>query len=291
MRVDPAEVAPLIRRETRAIYLTHYVGFPGPADALRELCDRRGLYFIEDCALALLSRDGARPLGALGDAAIFCLYKTLPTPNGGAVLVRRGAPLEPEGAAPPLASTGAHLASSLLRSAEIGGGALGRGVRRLVRAVGNAAAAAAEVERVPTGTDHFNPAHAHLLMSQLSRVVISAQDFPGIVARRRENYHRLSEALRDLAPPIIPELKEGVCPLFYPFVTPRKRAVFHYLRARSVEAVDFWGLYHPAAPPKAFPEVDELRRTVLELPCHQDLDGDAVTRIIDLTRRAAREVG
>ena len=45
-------------------------------------------------ALSLLSEVGGRPLGAFGDYAVFCLYKTLPVPNG-ALLVANGSNLDP----------------------------------------------------------------------------------------------------------------------------------------------------------------------------------------------------
>ena len=58
--------------------------------ALADLCRRRNMLLVEDCALALLSADGSQPLGTFGDWAVFCLYKTLPLPNG-AVLVQNTA--------------------------------------------------------------------------------------------------------------------------------------------------------------------------------------------------------
>ena len=73
--------------DTRVIYVTHYAGFAQPLEPLLALCRERGLKLIEDCALALLSSDaGGVPLGARGDAAVFCLYKTLPVPHGGLLL-------------------------------------------------------------------------------------------------------------------------------------------------------------------------------------------------------------
>jgi hypothetical protein len=159
MRVDPGEVEKRIGPETRAIYLIHYVGFPGPVEELRELCDRRGLLLVEDCALALLSALGDRPLGTFGDASIFCLYKTLPTPNGGALVICGGGPIGlPEGDPPPVAATFSHAASSLLVGLELSGGAAGRVLRRVARGVGRAAARVVRAQRVPTGTQHFDRA-------------------------------------------------------------------------------------------------------------------------------------
>jgi dTDP-4-amino-4,6-dideoxygalactose transaminase len=108
-------------------------------------------------------------------------------------------------------------------------------------------------------------------MSPLSALVLRNLDYASIVAARRRNYFLLLGRLRDLAPPVFGELPPGVCPLFYPFVTDDKSGVAERLAARGVETVDFWRTHHPSCPPGEFPEVDALRRRVLELPVHQDL--------------------
>lgn len=280
MRVDAAEIAARIGPRTRAIYLIHYLGFPGPVEELRRICDERGLLLIEDCAQSLFSALGDRPLGSFGDAAVFCLYKTLPTPNGGVVVTRRGdARALDAGAPPPWTSTLAHSASSLLAGLEVRGGVAGRLIRGAVRTVGNAAARVVAAERVPTGTQHFDVGRADLGMSRLSRRVIEAQDFRRIVELRRRNYLHLLGELQDLHAPVHIELRAGLCPLFFPFPTADKRRLLRELEARGVECVDFWRLPHPAVPAGAFPAADELRRTVLEIPCHQDLSPWAIGRV------------
>src|SRR5690606_23210046 len=55
MQVDPRQVVQRIGKETAAVYLIHYVGFPGPVEELAAICEERGVRLIEDCALALLS--------------------------------------------------------------------------------------------------------------------------------------------------------------------------------------------------------------------------------------------
>lgn len=291
MRVDAAEVISMIRPETRAVYLIHYAGFPVPIEEIAAACKERDVLLIEDCALSLLSSDGSRPLGSFGDASIFCLYKTLPVPNGGAVVLRKGPPLGlPTGVPPPLASTVAPMFSSILQATEIHGGAPGRLFRKMVRSVGNAASRAARAERVPTGTQHFDRAHVGLSMSQISHVVAAAQDFAGIVERRRRNYFHLLGRLRILSAPVFSELPPGVCPLFYPFQTDEKQAVLSRLLDRGIEAVDFWRVGHAAVPPGVFPEVDRLRQTILEIPCHQDLSPSTIDKIAAAVVEVVEEI-
>lgn len=291
MRIDPGEVIDRIRPETRAVYLIHYLGFPAPVEEIAAVCKERDILLIEDCALSLLSSMGSQPLGSFGDASVFCLYKTLPVPNGGAVVLRKGPPLGlPTGMPPPLASTVAPMFSSLLQTAELHGGVPGRFLRKVFRTIGNAASRAARAERVPTGTQHFNRAHVGLSISPISHVIAEAQDFPGIVERRRRNYFHLLSKLRNVSAPVFSELPPGVCPLFYPFQTDDKQSVLARLIDRGIEAVDFWRIGHPAVPPGMFPEVDRLRQTILEIPCHQDLDPTTIDRIAAILVEVVEEL-
>src|SRR5438132_1278410 len=80
---DLDEVARLCRSHPRVLYVIHFLGWPQPIEEMAALCRERGIVLIEDCALALLSKAGERPLGTFGDYAVFCLYKSLPVPDGG----------------------------------------------------------------------------------------------------------------------------------------------------------------------------------------------------------------
>ena len=63
-----------------------------------------------------------------------------------------------------------------------------------------------------------------------------------------------------------------------------KPVVVEKFLAYGVEAVNFWFPRHPAGPREPYPEVDELRRTVLELPCHQDLTPEAIECVASVAR-------
>lgn len=258
-----------------ALYVIHYAGFPQDMQAARQLAASLGVPLIEDCALSLLSRDGEKPLGSFGDVSVFCLYKTLPVPNGGALLARgelaRRLDLLPPVKSPPLASTASHLIGGLLSNLELRTGDIGRRARQAMRDAGRWLVRRAKVERVSTGTQHFNLQDVDLGMSAASHLLLRNQEFARIVESRRRNYFLLYAMLRDVAPPVTGELKPGVCPLFYPMPTDDKAGAIARLLARGVETVDFWRVRHPAVPAGAFPEVDRLRERVLELPVHQDL--------------------
>ena len=287
--VDLEDVEKKIGPNTRALYLIHYAGFPGPAAEMRALADKHGIPLIEDCALSLLSADGSRPLGTTGDIGIFCLYKTLPVPNGGALIVNGPRQYSlPEPPAPPLASTLSHTLSSLLQNLELRGGTFGRGVRSFVRSLGKGAVKAADIERVATGTQHFNRAHVDLGMSPLTKRIALAQDMEGIVEQRRRNYFFLLGRLRDVSTPLFNQLPAGVSPLFYPLVVEDKAEVMARLHAKGIDAIDFWRRFHPACDTSAFPEVAQLRRSIVEIPCHQDLTPEVMAEVADVVRDALK---
>jgi dTDP-4-amino-4,6-dideoxygalactose transaminase len=122
-------------------------------------------------------------------------------------------------------------------------------------------------------------------VSALTHRIAARQDADAIVARRRRNYFFLLTRLRDVAPPLFQELPARTCPLFYPLLVPEKSHALVQLAHAGVEAVDFWRHFHPRCEPSAFPETAALRERVLELPCHQDLDLEAMDRIAAAARR------
>jgi len=291
MRVDVDDVVARITPETRAIYLIHYLGFPAPVEELAVICRNRDLLLVEDCALALLSRLGEKPLGTFGDAAVFCLYKTLPVPNGGVLVLRSDDPARmARGTPPSLASTLALAASSLDRHFQLRGNRRLRLLLKGMRAFGKSLSRASGAERVEIGSQHFDSTHAELAMSRLVHLVVGAQDFSSIFERRRRNFLHLLDRLRDVAPPVFEGLPMGVCPLSYPIQVPNKQSVVEQLVKRGVEAVNFWFPDHPAGPKEVFTDVAKLRHTVLELPCHQDLTPQEIDRVADHVCDVLREV-
>jgi dTDP-4-amino-4,6-dideoxygalactose transaminase len=290
---DLEDAARRIGPNTGALYLIHYAGFPGPVLEMKKLAERHGLPLIEDCALSLLSSDRELKLGTVGDIGIFCLYKTLPVPHGGAMVIngsRRYA--VPELPSPPAASTLSHALSSLLKNAQMRGGAVGRWLRSAVRLVGHGAVRAGQIERVATGTPHFDRAHVDMGMSSITLRIARGLEMGQIVERRRRNYFFLLGRLREVSQPLFSELPPGVCPLFYPLVVDDKPEVLERLWAAGIHAVDFWRDHHPACNPAEFPEVMRLRNSIVEIPCHQDLDPETMTRMAKVVRQvlvAARQ--
>ncbi|MEZ5100176.1 MAG: DegT/DnrJ/EryC1/StrS aminotransferase family protein [Thermoleophilia bacterium] len=70
---------------TRAISVVHFLGIPCGMDEIARLARERGLFLVEDCALAVGSRFDGRHVGLFGDAGTFSFYpvKHLTSGEGG----------------------------------------------------------------------------------------------------------------------------------------------------------------------------------------------------------------
>jgi dTDP-4-amino-4,6-dideoxygalactose transaminase len=273
-QVEVAEVERLcgIHRPD-VLYVIHYLGWPQPIQQLADLSRRRGMWLVEDCALALLSDAGSQALGTFGHWSIFCLYKTLPLPNG-ACLVQNTERLEPlerislrNAGFPSVLGRTAELVVRHIRSRSDGFGAA---MESMKRAAGRAAGAM-DVPRAAVGDIGFNLDQVDLAMSEISLRLLKRLDFEEIRQRRVANYRQLAEQLDGQATPLHHELGDGVCPLLFPILVEDKRAAAEMLRACGVDALQFWNHGADAHRVGSSPNTRFLREHVLGLPIHQDL--------------------
>jgi perosamine synthetase len=285
MDVDLEDVERKIGPQTAAIHMTHFNGFPGPAREMKAIAERHGLPLIEDCAHALMTRVNDEPLGKTGDVSLFCLYKGLPVPNGGAIVVNNPRYENvPNLAPPPTTSTMSLLASSMLRRMALKGGRPGRAMRQMALRLGKGTLKASKVEPVLTGTEHFNRDHLSLGCAKLALRISQSHDLDRVRQKLRRNYLFIQEQLSPVVPPLLPALPPGAAPLFYPLITEDSRETVTKLLAHGIEAVEFWRGPHPACDVKDFPEVAWLRKSIVEIPCHQDLEIEALRKVCAVVR-------
>ena len=90
LSLDPSDVERRITPATRGVMCVHYAGYPCRMEALLELCERHGLFLIEDAAHAPGASWDGRALGTIGDAGCFSFFgnKNMSTGEGGMVLAR-----------------------------------------------------------------------------------------------------------------------------------------------------------------------------------------------------------
>ena len=80
--IDPAQIEAAITARTRAIMVVHLYGKCCEMDKIKEICQRRDLKLVEDCAQSHGARFKGRLSGTFGDFGAFSFY---PTKNLGAL--------------------------------------------------------------------------------------------------------------------------------------------------------------------------------------------------------------
>jgi dTDP-4-amino-4,6-dideoxygalactose transaminase len=279
LQPDLGQLRRLVRPATRVLYVIHFIGWPQPILELQEFCRDHGLVLVEDCALSFLSRLGDRPLGSFGDYAVYCLYKSLPVPNGG-VLVQNnpflprveGVELERCGT---LSVAGRSL-ELMLNWVRACCDPVGRPIMEAKRRLGRFLSAR-RVNRIPVGDIGFDLANVNLGMSAMCEAMLDRFDYDGIVRRRRANYSLMEQCLEGRGALATGPLAPGVCPLFYPILVRDKRRAAEQLERAGIEATQFWNYGDPAA--EGRPDASYLREHVLELPIHQGVEPAQVERI------------
>jgi CDP-6-deoxy-D-xylo-4-hexulose-3-dehydrase len=86
----PEMLREAVSSKTKAIMMAHTLGNPFDLDTVRELCDKHGLWLVEDSCDALGSTYDGKKTGSFGDTATLSFYPAhhITTGEGGAVFVK-----------------------------------------------------------------------------------------------------------------------------------------------------------------------------------------------------------
>ena len=85
--INPESAEKLINRKTKAITAVDFAGHPAEIDELRNICNKHGIYLIEDAAHSLGSSYKGKPVGSLADITTFSFFptKNITSGEGGAI--------------------------------------------------------------------------------------------------------------------------------------------------------------------------------------------------------------
>jgi perosamine synthetase len=284
-----------ITKKTKAIYVTHYFGFPQPIARIREICEAHSIYLIEDCALSLFSSNGSAKLGTIGDIAVFSLTKALPVPDGG-VLVANNAALIKE---PWLLRRPSQLAIlmamiPLLKSHVMkrwSSDVITYPLYVLMLLMLRAKSASVQQRRnlhAGTGPEmlpgmYYNERMSNRRLSFITKRILLSCDAELIISKRRQNFTSMLSLFKpyDFIEPLFKELPPGVCPLYFPVLVDNRDELASKLYELGIDARAWWKGYHRGLPWKNFPEACSLKNRLLALPVHQDLSLDDIAYVVD----------
>ncbi len=302
--VDTEDLASRITKHTRAVYVTHYFGFPQRLEPVMRLCRERQLFLIEDCALALFSCDGDAYLGQAGDVAIFSFRKTVPVPDGGAVVVNNPSlQLDNRTKSPPVTSVVAALIPLVGRSVRRWSPTKGNGIEKSYHRIksginrlyrhntpSDLQSGVVKVDGVDQPSlwwqDWYDPQISDWRISTISMRIIGNINSGDVVAKRRANFQHLLEALHDVsgAEPLFKQLPDGVCPTVFPVLTERRSQLNAGLTKRRISTIEWWSGYHPEICWDEFPQAAYLKAHIIALPVHHELGQEDMAYIAACVR-------
>ncbi|MFC2152105.1 DegT/DnrJ/EryC1/StrS family aminotransferase [Bacteroidota bacterium] len=74
--IDPLKIEPSVTSKTKAILVVHLYGKPCDMDPIMDICKKRDLFLIEDCAQAHGAEYKRKKVGSFGDFGAFSFYPT-----------------------------------------------------------------------------------------------------------------------------------------------------------------------------------------------------------------------
>jgi dTDP-4-amino-4,6-dideoxygalactose transaminase len=263
LALDPAAVERAITPRTKAVCAVHFAGYPARIDALRALCDARGLALIEDVAHAPQAHVGGRAVGSFGLAGAFSFFsnKVLACGEGG------------------LLATDDDQVAALARSRRSHGMTSGSWSRHTGETT--------TYDAVGLGFNYrLDEPRAALLLSRFKRLDAET-------ARRRELTRAYRAALADIDGLVVPYTDEDVerssCYVMPVLVrdAERRDAIRLELRERHgvqtsifYPAVHEFTAYRERFAAGRLPHTEHAARAEITIPLHMAMDAAALERVV-----------
>ena len=182
--MDLAEVEHLCEvHQPDVLYVIHYLGWPQPIQQLADLARRRGMWLVEDCALALLSDAGDTTVGHLralvGLLSCTKRFHFLTARASWRTRATSRRSTRSTFAQAGLPSVIGRTAELVVRNLRSRSDSLGAAMASMKRAAGRAAGAM-DVPRAKVGDIGFDIDDVDLAMSEISARLLKRLDFEDI---------------------------------------------------------------------------------------------------------------
>ena len=292
--IDLEDIKRRISNKTRAIYIIHYFGFPHDLEDIKEICSQYKLWLIEDCALSLLSKKGSNPVGSKGDIAIFSFVKTMPLPDGGALVINNPIISDPPKLYPPNFNQYFYSLLLLLLFNFLYKLEETSLVQPVVKFLARFRIALSKRQylsnnrlEIPRG-DYYNDCLSTLSISEVSKRMLIELNPMFIIQRRRRNFEILLEKLDKLKSiePIKTFLPSGVCPVNFPLITENRDMLRRKLLSFGIPTIRWWSKYHRRLNWNDYPDACFLKDHVLVLPIHPWLKKQHMVFMANALKRA-----
>lgn len=287
LSVDLGSIKHRISPATRAILAPHFFGRVQDLSALRDLCTTTKIVLIEDCAHALTGSGQGPEVGESGDYVIASPRKFAPVGEGGFLAGRRLQDISLNVERPPFKRNLRILFDISDHSVAAGGLPALRGpisfLKRLKRTTPRTSAAVSAKQPLQDQPD--NQLAKELLVprgaSAITRFLLERWDLDRAAAARRGNYRRLADAITasNQYGVLESDLPLSRAPYMLPVLLSDPVAQFSAIKQGPVPV---WRWEHSQ---RGVCKVTDLYADALiQVPCHQSLEDDDISRIGDFFR-------
>lgn len=290
---DLADLEARMTSNTSVVMAVHHFGLPRRIHEVKQVCSRRGLILLEDCAHVLQVGEVGEPLGALGDGSVFSWRKFLPLYDGADLLLNGTAPtacyeISWQFESPLFTLKAAkNLLEEMLPQKPLDN----QRVRAVAEASISSPQPSSHIVSSPRQIDRnhpsFVPEHVNFPMSRVSGLLFRHFCLEEIAAKRIENYGYLRAKLASVegVRPLDAELPPTFVPWAFPVFIGDLPNVHASLRQLGIPAVSWGGVRHAAFSSAEFPAAEFLYQNLVFLPIHQDLDENALDLIIEAVKK------
>ena len=280
--IDIKTIEGLITDKTKALFIIHYYGFPQPISEIKELCQKHKLFLMEDCAHALFSRDKERWLGSSGDISIYTVYKTLPVPDGGVLVINNDNFNLTDEILPQTFGLRARNRFFLIKNSfqakyeasyKVFKLLIENPLRWLFRFYKKLLKNSVLSGMTDATSYRFNPALAKYAAQKMTKVICENTDVRVLVNQRRNKFQFLLNRFKNnkQLKCLYPHLPMGVCPLFFPIILEDRDRVYDALVKNNVHAFIFGKDLHNTLLKDQCPQSRHFADHVLCLPIHEDI--------------------
>lgn len=251
--IDPTLLEQRINKKTKAVLAVHLYGQAAHLAEIKKLCIKHGIYLIEDCAQAHLTKEGEQYAGTVGDLATFSFY---PTKNLGAY-----------GDAGCITTHNHTLAEK-------------------IRRLSNHGALQKDDHLLAGLNSRMDTLQAAILLAKLPHLDRWNN-------KRRANAEHYRSRLQDIPELQLPQARANTQHTYHLFVirTTKRDELKQFLEERGIQTIIHYPkaltnleLYSNPETVNLFPVANQLEKEVLSLPVFPELSSDHITFICETIR-------
>ena len=277
----------------KAIVVVHYFGLPQRLAKIRDLCDEKELYLIEDCCHGFLSEIDGQFIGSQGDMSVFSFRKTFACHDGGAIMIN--------------SNSSESCLSVMANPNWFAGGwyVFGRFVEVLIsktRVVNIYSSSVSKVRKYaskiwqsflfplrrlqPSFSEKRTIVPSETLPTCLLKSYLKSSAYIAHVAYKRiENLDYMTNILESMGFSVLHNMVGGTWVPQYLVITNGDQNMVTFLRDKGIGATQWPGQDDiPAyAADEEFPNTADFAKSIVLLPLHQSLNKSDIERIIQAT--------